>query len=339
MSDNSSLRRHWHLLTMLSSRHHGLTVSDMVDALGVSAKTIRRDIVLFRSVGIPLEETVGDFGRKKWRLTRAGNPVPLSFSFDEAAALYLGRRLLEPLAGTAFGEASGRAFQKIRATLGQGALDYVDCFGRLFHNTTLGAGDYARKTELVDGLLVAIEDRKAVHITYQSQRATEPTTREVFPYGLVYHRGSLYLVAFAPEHEQIRHYKIDRISAVEVGPFPFFLPDNFNLSDHLADSFAIYAGTGRVVVRVKFLSPVVRYVKESKWHHSQRLIDQKDGGLVAEFKLSGTEEIKRWVLSFGAQAVVLEPAELRREMMQELREMVEAYGSLSELRAVAGADS
>ena len=60
------------------------------------------------------------------------------------------------------------------------------------------------KAGIIDALIIAIEDRKAVHITYQSQQATETATRDVYPYGLVRHKGSLYLTAFAPEHDQIR---------------------------------------------------------------------------------------------------------------------------------------
>ncbi|MCC7084543.1 MAG: WYL domain-containing protein [Pirellulales bacterium] len=52
---------------------------------------------------------------------------------------------------------------------------------------------------------------------------------------------------------------------------------------------------------------------------------QKDGSLLAEFQLSSIEEIKRWVLSFGRNAVVLEPEELRRDLASEISAMRSAY--------------
>ena len=79
-------------------------------------------------------------------------------TFDEAVALYLGRRLLDPLAGTAFGDAARRAAEKVRATLGRAAMEYLDRFAGFFHATAFGAHDYARRTEVIDALLVAIED-------------------------------------------------------------------------------------------------------------------------------------------------------------------------------------
>jgi len=47
---------------------------------------------------------------------------------------------------------------------------------------------------------------------------------------------------------------------------------------------------------------VARYVSESNWHESQKLTPQKDGSVLAEFQLSDTEEIKRWIMSFGQHA-------------------------------------
>ncbi len=206
MGDQLPLVRQWVLLRILCSRHHGVTIKDMVHELNVSEKTIRRDLETFQAAGFPLKEVVGEFGRKKWHI-EAGKAEPgLNFAYDEAIALYLGRRFLEPLAGTMFWEAAQKAFKKIRATLGADALKYIDQFGTMFHQTMVGASDYTKKAELIDELMVGIEDRKAVFITYQSLRATEPVTYDVYPYGLVYHRGALYLVGRSPQREEACHW-------------------------------------------------------------------------------------------------------------------------------------
>jgi hypothetical protein len=152
MADQLPLVRQWILLRTLCSRHHGVTIKDMVHELNVSEKTIRRDLETFQAAGFPLKEVVGEFGRKKWHID-AGKAEPgLNFAYDEAIALYLGRRFLEPLAGTVFWEAAQRAFKKIRATLGPDALKYIDQFGTMFHQTMVGAGDYTKKAELIDEL-------------------------------------------------------------------------------------------------------------------------------------------------------------------------------------------
>jgi proteasome accessory factor B len=326
MSDNPPLLRQWLLLKTLSARHYGASVAEMAADLGVTEKTIRRDLKAFCEVGFLVVETVGDHGRKTWRVKAAGDQPEMSFALDEALALYLGRRFMEPLAGTYLWEAAQNAFKKIRACLGKAALAYLDRMAGNLHHKAVGIGDYSAKAELIDQLMQAIEEHKATHIVYRSLRATEPVTYEIHPYGLTYHHGSLYLVAFSRAHDELRHFKVDRIDDVEVSNFPFQMPDDFELDGHLAKSFGVFHGDGEIQVKIKFLPRVARYVSESKWHDSQRLTPQKDGSLLAEFELSSTEEIKRWITSFGRNAVVLEPAQLRDEIVEELESSLKAYG-------------
>ena len=56
MADQLPLVRQWILLRKLCSRHHGVTIKDMVHELGVSEKTIRRDLETFQAAGFPLQE-------------------------------------------------------------------------------------------------------------------------------------------------------------------------------------------------------------------------------------------------------------------------------------------
>ena len=330
MRDEKGLRRQWALLRALSSARHGIPIKRMAEELGVTERTIRRDLGVFRSVGFPLEEHVGEFGRKTWRIVSDRAGPPLTFTFDEAVALYLGRELLEPLAGTFVWEASRNAFRKVRAALGREALEYLDGFAQTFHQTGVVAGDYEAKAELYDGLQVAIEDRREVRLLYRSEGAAAATARPVHPYGVAYHRGTLYLVAMDPARGEIRHYKLDRIEEAEplAGRFP--RPEGFDLASHLATAFGVYRDGEPTVVRVRFGPTAARYVQEARRHGSQKFTPLADGSVLAEYTVSGTEEIKRWVLGFGAKAEVLEPGTLRREVLAELRAMVSSYTPVEE---------
>jgi predicted DNA-binding transcriptional regulator YafY len=334
MPDELPLARQWNLLRILGARHYGVTVREMAQETRVTEKTIRRDLDLFAKLSFPLEKTVGDRGRQTWKLAAGWGPPQLKFSFDEGVALFLCRRFLDPLAGTLLWQAAHSALGKIRSTLNKRAIDYLDQFPQLFHCTTSGFSDYTNKAEIIDSLAFAAEEHKAVHITYQSQQATEPATRDVYPYCLVRHKGALYLDAFAPEHDKVRRYKIDRIESVEVSNFTFTPPRDFDVQKHLAGSFGIYDGDGDVTVVVKFAPVVARYVRESKWHHSQVFINQRDGSLVARFTLTTTVEIKSWIRSFGPHAVVLEPEDLRAEIVRELEQLLQLYQEPAVARTV-----
>ena len=87
-----------------------------------------------------------------------------------------------------------------------------------------------------------------------------------------------------------------------------------------------YGKSKEIDARILFRPEVARYVKETRWHASQRNQPQPDGSLVVEMHLSGTRELKSWLLSFGRHAEVLAPPELRAEMREELQQAHEAYG-------------
>jgi len=55
---------------------------------------------------------------------------------------------------------------------------------------------------------------------------------------------------------------------------------------------------------------VADYVREKKWHDSQRLRELKGGAVELSLRLSSLAEIERWVLGWGGNAVVIKPAEL-----------------------------
>ena len=116
----------------------------------------------------------------------------------------------------------------------------------------------------------------------------------------------------------------------EVTPVHFQRPEVFDLCKHLAKSFGVFHGDGEVHVKVRFSAAVARYVTESTWHSSQKLTPQKDGSLIAEFDLGHTEEIKRWVQSFGQHAVVLEPEQLRSDILEELCALRLTYSSVAD---------
>lgn len=326
MAEDKPLVRQWLLLKLLSVRHFGATVADLAKELKVHEKTVRRDLNTFQAAGIPLVETVGDFGRKTWQVDPKWKEPLMPFTLDEVIALYLGQRFLEPLAGTLFWDAAQRAFKKLRASFSPGALKYLATIAGSIQQTAVGKSNYSQKAVLIDELMRGIEDCRMTQIAYCSLRSTEPVTYDVYPYGLVYHRGSLYLVAHSPDHEELRHFKVDRIDDAAVSTFPFTRPADFDLNAHLEHGFGVYNANGTPVeVKVRFAPRVARYVEESEWHPSQKLSKERDGSLLATFKLSDHEEIKRWIMSFGAYAEVLAPEGLRHEVVAELRALLKSY--------------
>ena len=306
-----------------------MTIKGLAEEVSVDDRTIRRDLNVLRKANFPLEERITAHGCKHWKIIDGGANVPIHFNWSEAVALYLGRRLLDPLAGTNFWTSAQSAFSKIRAMLGEAALAQLSKVEKTFLQTMPGVSDYSSKSELIDLLMLAIEDHKIAWVAYQSERATEPVSLEMYPYGIAYHKGSLYLVAFSCEHNMIRHFKVDRITVVDVQTLQFSPDPDFSLEKHFASSFGIYQSDEPSrqpkKIRIRFSSEAARYVQEKTWHPSQKLTKEKDGSVVLEVTLNDTHEIKAWTLSFGPKATVLEPESLCEEIVDDVEAMLNGY--------------
>jgi predicted DNA-binding transcriptional regulator YafY len=81
-----------------------------------------------------------------------------------------------------------------------------------------------------------------------------------------------------------------------------------------------------VEVAIRFAPRQARWIRERRWHPSARVQDAIDGGCVLRMRVAGLGEVKRWVLQFGAEAEVLKPASLRREVVGELERARGVYG-------------
>ena len=76
---------------------------------------------------------------------------------------------------------------------------------------------------------------------------------------------------------------------------------------------------------VRFSPQVAQRVSETNWHPSQRLTASDDGGVELEVRLPSLLEFTPWVRSWGKEAEVLAPAELRRELAAEFRAAAAQY--------------
>ena len=326
MADAVHFIRQWSLLRKLTARGASWTLKQLAAEFAVDTRTVRRDFDALSQVGFQFEESAGPHGEKSWRIDTSEIIAGLTLTFDELAALYLGRRFLEPLAGTPLWDAAQNAFRKLRLGMGESALNYLDKFATAFHQTTIGGSDYTQRGELIDTLMICIEDSCVAEITYTSTSDPAPQQIAIHPYGLIYHRGTLYLVAYAPHRGDLRHYKLDRIQAVVASTERFSRPDDFQLAEHLASTFGVFQSAGDLKrIRIRFTPEAAHYIQEHHWHPSQVVTPQPDGSVLVELQLTDFHEVKAWVLSFGAKAVVEEPEDLRELIRLDVARLREVY--------------
>jgi len=77
--------------------------------------------------------------------------------------------------------------------------------------------------------------------------------------------------------------------------------------------------------RILFARDAARYVQESWWHDSQRFIPAPDGAVEMHLELNDLSSVTKWILSFGRNAIALDPPELVDSLRSELLQMLESY--------------
>ncbi|MFH1858514.1 MAG: WYL domain-containing protein [Candidatus Omnitrophota bacterium] len=80
-------------------------------------------------------------------------------------------------------------------------------------------------------------------------------------------------------------------------------------------------------VKVRISPEWARWVGEKTWHESQKAKRNGDGSLELSFRVAGLDEIKRWILSFGPEAQVLEPPNLQELVRKDLVKTLSQYQS------------
>lgn len=316
-------KRHPKLLELIAIGDGKHDVDSLATALRVSSKTVRRDLDDLRRLGFAILEHGPPHGPKTLSLDKQ-SLSHLKLTYDEVFALLLYRLGNSPFEGTLFGQAAASAFAKVEGAMGPVEKGYVERMMPRVRRNSVG-GDYSKQADAVEALTLGIEDSKAVEITYLSARSTEPVTYLIEPYGMVEHRGTLYVVGHSKRHAEIRTWKVDRVLAADVTGRSFQPPSGFDINEHFRGAFAIHRGDTTTNVTVRFYGSATRYVQEKRMHPSQRVEIESDGTALVHFELSGTLEIRSWILSFGPAAEVLEPESLREEIREQLVQMLAQY--------------
>ena len=323
MPRGNQLTRQWQLLQLID-RPAGVTVDDAANDLGCTVRTIWRDLTVLQEAGFPIyDEKAADGRRSVWKVREEfKRTLPLKLTLAELAALVMSRELIAPVGSSMLGTAVTTAYDKIAAVLSRDALALLEQMRQTVGVRLLGAKLQAPATDLVPRLQTALVQRHAVRIRYHSFHRDEDSDRTVEPYHLTYFNGGLYLVGFCHLRKDVRIFAVERIRALDVLRTKFLPPADFDIARYLDNALGILRGD-LVTVRVAFAPAVSRYIRERLWHPSQQFHDLPDGRLEVRLKVADTLEVRRWILGYGVQAEVLEPATLREALRAEAEALAE----------------
>ena len=313
---NAEVIRQWRILKIIEAGRY-TTGNDLAEQLGVTERTIRRDIEALQEAGFPLYDDKVD-GRKVWRLVEGYKQrLTQTFTMSELAALYFGKNLLSFLGGAPFAQDLESAFAKIREALPAKSLPYLARIQDLFSARPDPFKDYSKKQDVITGLIDATLHQRRVDIAYFSFNSKKTKAYTLDPYRLVYYRGGLYLYARAEEYGEVRTFAVERIQKIEILDASFETPADFNVSEYARGAFGIAGGKAEAV-ELAFDAEMASYIRERVWHESQDMEDRPDGSVVLRMQVTPGFELQAWIKGFLPHVQVLQPASLREQVAADL---------------------
>jgi predicted DNA-binding transcriptional regulator YafY len=272
----------------------------------VSAKTIQRDLEFMRErLNLPLAY---DASRNGYHYTSEVSGFPtMQITEGEIFALVVAEKALQQYRGTSFEKPLLSAIKKMEQSLPDTiSLNFADIEQTISFRMR---AEPILDLKIFDILARAVSQRQQLELHYR--KPGQPVEKRIIDaYHLANINGEWFLFAYDHARKDLRTFVPARIQSVKpTGKF-FERTQKFSLEKRLRDSFGVHSGDGEYDVLLRFSPRAADYIREKKWHDSQKLRDLKDGGAELKLKLSSLKEVQRWVLSWGGEAKVLKPREL-----------------------------
>ncbi|MEU6081198.1 WYL domain-containing protein [Streptomyces sp. NPDC047108] len=267
-------------------------------------RMFERDKDDLRELGLVIETVEGVDGDTGYLARRDSNRLPpVALDAEEAAALGLAAKVWQQarLAGAASG-----ALQKLRAAGMPLADDPYETHSALEPRIPVHESAF-------EPLMVACRDRRPVTFDYRKASAARPEARHVEPWTLECWRGHWYLAGWDRDRQAERVFRLSRITGrVRSRAAAFTAP----VPDHVTVRETVESWAGETATR----TARIRLRAGSGYPLRARALGTRSAGHGwDELEIPYGHGLDAWLVEFGADVVVLEPAELRADVVERLR--------------------
>lgn len=299
------------VLTVLEllQAHRQMSGPRLAERLEVDVRSVRRYITMLQDLGIPIEAERGRYGN--YRLMRGFKMPPLMLTEDEALALTLGLLAAKRLGLTMAAPAVEGALAKIDRVLPEALRERVQAVQEMLVLDSISNDQYRSSPEssVVLTLSIATQQEKRIWMRYQSGQAAE-TERAVDPYGLIFHAGLWYTVAYCHLRKDLRTFRLDRILEAELLEESFTRPPGFNSLDHLRRSIASLPETWKVDV----LLEISLEEAERQIPLTMAMLEQVQNGVVMSCYTQDLGWMAHFLVNLRCPFIVREPMELHEAL-------------------------
>jgi proteasome accessory factor C len=308
------------LLTMVPwlLNRQGVEIDEAAREFGVTPAQVEADLALLFLCGTP-GGYHGDLIEAEWESGKVflGNADtikrPLRLGVDEALTLIVGLRALAAVPGIGERDAVVRALAKIEAATGSAAA------GSSRIQVVIDEGTSNEALALAQQALTA---HRRVHLRYLVPGRDESTERDVDPMRVINFDAQWYLEGWCHRAEDVRLFRVDRIESLTILDQDGTPPSGAEPRD--LDSGVFTPRADDQLVRVA-LEPGAAWV--SDYYLTESVEPTPGGGAVITLRTADTAWLRRLMWRLGAQASVIEPAELALAVQSGARAALDAYAA------------
>lgn len=312
------LARLLNVLYILNQNPNGVKVAEIARQCGVTVRTTYRDLDALEPLhGVKIWEE-----RTKRGIVEGSVLPPIRLSLPEAMTIFLAARLMASYANR-YNPDIASTFMKLNSVVPTPLRDQI--------RKTMDWLQEQRKDEKYLRILASLAEawvkQRTVRIRYQALGDEEATERSIDPYFIEPAAAghSSYVIGYCHRTNEVRTFKIERIRAIEMTSVSYDIPSSFDANSYLASAWGIVADGELKTVKLRFDPRVARLLEEVTWHPSQVTERQPDGSVIVTLRVLDTVELRSWILGWGEAVEVLEPDELRQEIAEIARAILDIY--------------
>ncbi|CAN5182475.1 WYL domain-containing protein [soil metagenome] len=297
------------LLSLLQARSNW-TGAELSDRLGVTVRTLRRDITRLRHLGYPVEALSGPAGG--YQLAPGGALPPLLLDDDEAVAVALSLRQVAQGALPGFEDAAMSSLAKIEQVLPHRLAEKVSSvqLSTVGLEAQRGSGGSVNPENMVI-LANAARRQERIRFDYLDGEGRQ-SERHVEPHQLVHASRRWYLVARDRDRDAWRTFRVDRIGKPASTGIRFVAVDAPDAAALVAEGLAVgvYRIQARVVLHFSF-DEARRMVSSTIG-----IIERRRGGALLRIGADDVDWIARYLASLACGFEILDPPELKDSLAQ-----------------------
>lgn len=291
---------------------------DLAARFEVSERTVYRDIEALCQLGVPIAGLPGE----GYRLLEGYYLPPIMFNEDEARALDLALLMLMGLAKTGKTlQSANTASVKIKQILPKNIQSQLEILHKIIAFYTVSKPPIDLDDSKFIRLQQAIEQRQVVQIEYFVPTREGADSREIEPLGLVNLDNKWILNGYCRLRQDYRNFRLDRISKLTIKNEIFIMRRTADQQQHIPEAV--------LQVRILFDASVARLVRENQHFGFVKEVEvPTSNAVLMEYAIASVGQILGWLLTWGAGFEVLEPPELRNQILQIAEKMLKRHQSV-----------